>query len=66
MAKHIADQARDRIAGTRMREFTRIQREQGAGGPHPATRELRRRGADSTSAETRTREFLRRERALTD
>jgi len=66
MSKHIVDQPRDRIEGTRTREYTRIEREQGAGGPHPRSAELRRRPAEATDGGRRTAEFLRRERARDD
>ena len=61
MGKHIADQQRDRADGTRTREYTRIEREQRAGGPHAAIATLRRRAA-GTSDSHRTSEFLKRER----
>lgn len=66
MSKHIVDQPRDRGEGTRAREYTRIEREQGAVGPHPRSEELRRRPADSQQSGRRTAEFLRRERAQKD
>ena len=46
MTKHIADQPRDRIEGTRAREYTRIERE-GAAGRHPSSEELQRRPAET-------------------
>ena len=66
MGKHIADQPRDRSEGTRIREFSRIQREQGAGGPHMATQILQRRATPGESGSSRTREFLLRERQRQD
>ena len=63
MSKHIVDQPRDRGEGTRAREYTRIEREHGAGGPHPRSEELRRRPADTPASNRRTEEFMRRERA---
>lgn len=62
MSKHIADQPRDRKEGTRTREYTRIEREQGASGPHPATADLQRRPFESNDHGRRTSEFLRRNR----
>lgn len=62
MTKHIADQPRERAEGTRVREYTRIEREQGAGGPHATTQGLQRRRAGSISGSRRTEEFLRRDR----
>ena len=61
MGKHVADQPRERLKGTRIREYTRIQREQGAGGPHPSTRRLQRRAFEASSGLQRMREFIRRE-----
>lgn len=66
MSKHIVDQPRGRGEGTRAREYARIEREQGAGGPHPRSEELRRRPVESQSGGRRTEEFLRRERAQKD
>lgn len=62
MSKHIVDQPRDRAEGVRTREYTRIEREQGAGGPHPRSEELQRRQAETPGSGHRTAEFLRRER----
>lgn len=66
MAKHIADQPRDRAAGARAREYARIERERGAGGPHLATRLLQRRSAEAWASGRRTQEFLHRERRWRD
>lgn len=66
MGKHIADQPRDRAEGTRAREFARIEREMGSGGPHAATQTLQRRTSESLAGSRRTEEFLRRERELKD
>lgn len=66
MSKRIVDQPRDRNEGTRVREFTRIEREQGAGGPHPRTEEIKRRPAETLTSGRRTQEFLRRERGNND
>ena len=66
MGKHIADQPRNRAEGTRIREFARIEREQGAGGPHVATAMLQRRPSETVAESHRTSEFLRRERAGQD
>ena len=63
MSKHIVDQPRDRNEGTRVREYTRIEREQGAGGPHRRSEELQRRPAETPASGRRAEEFLRRERA---
>ena len=65
MTKHIADQPRDRIEGTRAREYTRIEREGGAG-RHPSSEELQRRPAETPKSGRRTEEFLRRDRARDD
>ncbi len=62
MSKHIVDQPRDRSEGTRAREYTRIEREQGGTGPHPRSEELQRRAAETPQSGRRTEEFLRRER----
>jgi hypothetical protein len=66
MSKHIVDQPRDRGEGVRIREYTRIERERGAGGPHPSTAGLQRRGAEAAASRRRAEEFLRRERAPDD
>ena len=66
MSKHLVDQPRDRGEGTRIREYTRIEREQGAAGPHPRSEELQRRQAEAAASGRRTEEFLRRERAEKD
>lgn len=66
MGKHIADQPRDRATGARVREYARIERERGAGGPHLATRLLQRRPAEALAGGRRTREFLLRERQWRD
>lgn len=66
MSKHIVDQPRDRGEGTRIREYTRIEREQGTVGPHPRSEELKRRQVESAASGRRTEEFLRRERAEKD
>jgi hypothetical protein len=63
MSKHIVDQPRDRNEGTRIREYTRIEREQGGGGPHPSSAGLQRRAAETPTSGRRTEEFLRRKRA---
>jgi hypothetical protein len=63
MSKHIVDQPRDRGEGARIREYTRIEREQGSGGPHPSSVGLQRRPAETAASGRRTEEFLRRERA---
>ena len=63
MSKHIVDQPRDRGEGARIREFTRIEREQGAVGPHRRSEELQRRPAETPASGRRAQEFLRRERA---
>lgn len=65
MTKHIVDQPRDRAEGTRAREYTRIEREQGSG-PHPTSEELQRRRAETPPSGRRTEEFLRRDRARND
>lgn len=65
MTKHIADQPRDRAEGTRARRYTRIERERGLGGPHPATETLQRRPAARPVRGRRTQEFLRRDRSGT-
>jgi hypothetical protein len=62
MGRHIADQPRGRAEGTRFREYTRIERELGAVGPHPATRNLQRRHAEALTIGRRVAEFLRRDR----
>lgn len=62
MTKHIADQPRDRLEGSRTREYTRIEREQGANGPHAATAALLRRSSGTADDSRRTMEFLRRSR----
>ena len=62
MTKHVADQPRERAEGVRTREYTRIEREQGAVGPHPRTEELKRRRGKTPASGRRTEEFLRRER----
>lgn len=64
MGKHVADQPRGRAEGTRVREFTRIERERGGTGPHAATQTLQRRASDSPAGTRRTEEFLRREREV--
>lgn len=66
MTKHVVDQPRERTEGTRVREFTRIEREQGAVGPHPRTEELKRRPHEAPASGRRTEEFLRRERTQED
>ena len=66
MSKHIVDQPRDRGEGTRIREYTRIEREQGEGGPHPSSAELQRRPAETPESGRRTAEFLRRGRERKD
>jgi hypothetical protein len=63
MSKHIVDQTRDRGEGARIREYTRIEREQGSIGPHPSSAGLQRRPAETGTPGRRTQEFLRRERA---
>lgn len=63
MGKHIADQPRDRAEGSRTREYARIERERGVGGPHATTANLQRRPSETVLESRRTREFLRRERA---
>ncbi len=62
MSKHVVDQPRERCEGTRVREYTRIEREQGAAGAHPRTEELKRRPSDTQASGRRTEEFMRRER----
>lgn len=62
MTKHVVDHPRERTEGTRVREYTRIERERGAPGPHPRTEELKRRPAETAAGGRRTEEFLRRER----
>ncbi len=66
MSKHAVDQPRDRSEGTRIREYTRIERERGAAGSHPRTEELKRRAVETPASGRRTEEFLRRERAQRD
>jgi hypothetical protein len=66
MSKHLVDQPRERGEGIRTREYTRIEREHGAGGPHPRSEELQRRAADTVQSGRRTEEFLRRERKQKD
>jgi hypothetical protein len=66
MSKHVVDQPRERGEGTRVREYTRIEREQGAAGSHPRTEELKRRSAETQASGRRTEEFLRRERKPQD
>jgi hypothetical protein len=66
MTKHVVDQPRERTEGTRVREYTRIEREQGAPGHHPRTEELKRRSAEMQASGRRTEEFLRRERTQQD
>lgn len=66
MGKHIADQPRDRGAGTRAREYARIEREHGAPGQTPAARSLQRRAAEVRAGGRRNREFLLRERPRSD
>jgi hypothetical protein len=62
MGKHIADQPRGRAEGVRVREYTRIERELGAVGPHQVTRNLQRRPAEALAIGRRVAEFLRRDR----
>ena len=57
MAKHIADQPRDRAEGARVREYTRIQR---AENPSSAALDLQRRAAERVPGR-RAQEFLRRD-----
>jgi hypothetical protein len=66
MTRHVADHPRERTEGTRIREYTRIEREQGVAGLHPRTEELKRRPAETPTSGRRTEEFLRRERASDD
>jgi hypothetical protein len=63
MSKHVVDQPRERSEGARVREYTRIEREQGAAGAHPRTEELKRRPTETQASGRRTEEFLRRDRA---
>lgn len=65
MARHIADQPRDRAEGARVREFTRIEREQADNGPHAMARELHRR-APGRAEGRRAQEFLHRDRQKAD
>jgi hypothetical protein len=66
MTRHVVDHPRERNEGTRIREYTRIEREQGVPGLHPRTEELKRRPAETPTSARRTEEFLRRERASDD
>jgi hypothetical protein len=63
MSKHIVDQQRERSEGARARQYTRVEREQGAAGPHARSEELHRRPAETPASGRRTEEFLRRDRA---
>lgn len=62
MSKHIVDQPRDRARGSRVREYTRIEREQGTEGPHSTSAVLQRRPAETLAGSRRTQEFLRRQK----
>ena len=55
MSKHIVDQTRDRGEGARIREYTRIEREQGSIGPHPSSAGLQRRPAETGAGFMRIR-----------
>lgn len=63
MSKHVADQNRDRTLALRAREYARIEREHGTGGPHHSTRSLQNRAAEAPAPGARVREFVRRERS---